>query len=271
VLDRLPALGFEDSPQITFIRHICTTGAAGSVGEGQTKAEVVFQADALTKAAVKLAAHVGLTYEIITDFVAFQQYAGQELYKQIIDCENAEILAGDSVGTDMDGFYTTPGILTYNAAAAAAPDTVWDSLDKSIAALRAGAALAEPDLLVLNPTDWSTIRRVKDAYGRYLVSPDPSDDQVNEAWGVPVLTTTQKPVGQGLFIDTKKFAYVAVREPLSMRVGYGVVGGVSDLTANILRFVGEERLVLCVTRPAAVLAIKSLPTPTAADTKAAKK
>ena len=31
-----------------------------------------------------------------------------------------------------------------------------------------------------------------------------------------------------------------------------------DLVRNLLRFVGEERLVLCVTRPAAVLKITNL-------------
>jgi hypothetical protein len=47
--------------------------------------------------------------------------------------------------------------------------------------LCSGPALAEPDLLVLNPDDWSTIRRIKDQYGRYLVALDPSDYQVNQA------------------------------------------------------------------------------------------
>ena len=70
-----------------------------------------------------------------------------------------------------------------------------------------------------------------------------------------MLSTTACPVGKGLLLDTTRFGYVGVREPLSMRVGYAG----DDLTNNILRTVGEERLVLCVTRPAAVLAISNLP------------
>ena len=46
-----------------------------------------------------------------------------------------------------------------------------------------------------------------------------------------------------------------VREQLAMRVGYAG----TDFTQNILRFVGEERLTLCVTRPSAVCAITNLP------------
>ena len=61
-------------------------------------------------------------------------------------------------------------------------------------------------------------------------------------------------MGKGLLLDTDLLGYVTVRESLSMRVGYSG----TDFTQNILRFVGEERLVLCVTRPSAVLAISNL-------------
>jgi len=87
------------------------------------------------------------------------------------------------------------------------------------------------------------------------VAPDPSTDQVGQAWGVDVLSTTMNPAGKGLLLDTTKLGYVAVRESLSMRIGYSG----TDFTQNILRTVAEERLVLCVTRPSAVLAISNLP------------
>jgi len=115
--------------------------------------------------------------------------------------------------------------------------------------------LAEGNLWVFHPSDWNAIRRVKDAYGRFLVSADPSDDEVNQAWGIDVLETIWCPTGKGLLLDTTKFGYGGVREPLVMRVGYAN----DDMTRNILRFVGEERLTLCVTRPTAVLSITNLP------------
>jgi HK97 family phage major capsid protein len=267
VLDRLPGYAIS-LPSAEFIRHVSTTGSAGSVAEGAVKPEITLVADKLVATAVKLAAHLALSREIIEDWDAFHQYATAELYKQVVDVENAELLAGDGTGTDMTGFYNTPGILTHDCAAdTGTGETVWDSLEKAIAALRSGVALAEPDLCVLHPDDWSTIRRVKDSYGRYLVSPDPSDDQVNEAWGVPVLVTTQNPQGQGLLIDTRKFGQVAIRSPLGMVLGYAN----DDLTRNLLRFVAEERLVLTVTRPAAVLELIHLPTPTTREARSSAK
>jgi hypothetical protein len=77
------------------------------------------------------------------------------------------------------------------------------------------------------------------------------------------LTTTRNPVGQGLLIDTTKFGRVAVHEPLSMFMGFAN----DDLIRNLLRWVAETRLVLTVERPAAVLKLTNLPTPTTTATK----
>ena len=102
-----------------------------------------------------------------------------------------------------------------------------------------------------------------------MLAPDPSTDEVNTLWGIDVLVTTQNPVGKALLVDTSKFGRVAVRSPLGMRIGFAN----DDFTRNLVRYVAEERLVLTVERPAAVLAITNLPTATAttSTTKAAAK
>jgi HK97 family phage major capsid protein len=128
-----------------------------------------------------------------------------------------------------------------------------DSVEIAITALRTGSALAVADVLVLNPADWSKLRRIKDTQGRFMTQPDPTTDEANSLWGIDVIQTTANPVGKGLLLDSTKCGYVGVREAVSVRTGYTN----DDFTKNILRF-GEERLVLCVTRPSAVLAISNL-------------
>ena len=155
----------------------------------------------------------------------------------------------------MTGLLKTSGILTEDATSVA-PDTAIDHIEKAIAKLRTGVALAVADLLVLHPSTWSAVRRTKDAYQRYLTQADPTVGEADSVWGVPVVSTTACPAGKGVLLDTSKFGYVAVRESLSMRVGYSG----TDLVDNVFRTVAEERLVLCVTRAAAVLAISNLPT-----------
>jgi HK97 family phage major capsid protein len=196
-----------------------------------------------------------------------REYALVDLQREVIAVENGEILAGDGTGTNMLGFYQTAGILSHDCSADTAPgETVWDSIEKAIAQLRTGSALATPTLAVFHPDDWSSARRVKDGYQRYLVAPDPSSDQVNSCWGIEVVQTTSNPQGQALLIDTSKFGRVAIREPLGMFLGYSG----DDFVRNLLRWACEERLVLCVERPAAVLVLKSLPAPTATKTAAKK-
>jgi HK97 family phage major capsid protein len=269
LLDFLPGYAIE-TPSITFIRHISTTGAPGPVAEGAQKPEIILNTDALTATAVKLAAHSGISWEIINDFEAFHSYANTELYKQLIDLENDTLIQGelnessytpDNSFTGFTGFLATPGILTYDASgdtggSGASSLTALDAIEKAIAKLRVGSALAVPDLIVLHPTTWSAIRRTKDQYGRWMINPVPTRDQANELFGIRVLQTTQQIIGNALLIDLNKFGYVAIREPLSMRVGYDG----NDFTHNILRTVAEERLTLAVTRPPAILSVSGLPT-----------
>ena len=54
----------------------------------------------------------------------------------------------------------------------------------------AGSALAEPDLFITSPSSWSALRRIKDDLNRYILAADPSKDEVNSLWGIPVLVTT---------------------------------------------------------------------------------
>jgi HK97 family phage major capsid protein len=136
---------------------------------------------------------------------------------------------------------------------------VIDSIEKSITALRTGAALATADLLVLNPATWSAIRRLKDTTGRFLFissDSDPTRAEANSIFGIEVLVTTALAAGTGVMIDSQKFGKVLVREGLTLHTG---TSG-TDFTQNIVRFVAEERLVLAVERPAAVLALSGLPT-----------
>jgi HK97 family phage major capsid protein len=272
LLDRLPGYAIE-SPSVTFIRHVSTTGEAAATTEGSLKPELIFNTDALTATAVKLAANNAVSYEIISDWPAFSSYCGTELYKRVIDVENAELIQGNagaefdtgtsvvSAPSGMTGMMNTPGILEYDASAdtggtGASSLTPLDSFEKALAQLRTGPALAVADLCVLHPDTWSAIRRVKDSYGRFMVAPDPTSDQASELWGVDVLQTTQQPPGYALLLDTSKLGYVAIRESLSMRIGWSG----DDFTRNLLRTVAEERLVLCVTRPPAILVIEGLPT-----------
>ncbi len=119
--------------------------------------------------------------------------------------------------------------------------------------------MAEPDLALCSPSTWSAIRRVTDQ-GRYYVAPDPSTAEVNTAWGIPVLVSTQFAPGKFVLVDTTRYGRVVVRESLVTRIGYSG----TDFTDNIIRFVSEERLTQTIERPQAICVIGGMPTVTEA-------
>jgi len=252
ILSRLPVMATE-APAVEYVRHNSTSGSAAIVAETAAKPELTLSTDKVILPMKKLAAHTGTGWESLQDWVAWDGYVRGELSRSVIDAENAELLNGDNTSSHLQGFTTVSGALTHDATGDGTP---LDSLELAIAALRNGAALADPDLLVLNPLTWSAIRRTKDLQDRYLTQPDPTVGEANSAWGVPVLVTTQLAAGSGVLVDTRKFGRVWMREPLSVRVGYTN----DDFTKNIVRFVSEERLNLAIERPAAVCVVSGLPT-----------
>ena len=225
----------------------------GDVLVDQIGGDIALNTTKLIATAVKIAANLGLTWESIADWDAFTASATTELQRQVIDAENTQIL----------GWLNTTGILTHAATAApVAPASSYSDIEQAIAQLRTGPALAVADLLILNPSTWSAIRRQTNTLGNFLIG-DVTDDQVDQCWGVPILETTVCPDGEGWLVDTTEFGRLAVRETLAMRVGYSG----TDFVQNILRYVCEERCVLTVERPSAVLHITTLPTVAAAGTK----
>ncbi|MBF9325926.1 phage major capsid protein [Mycobacteroides chelonae] len=256
ILDRLPAFAM-DAPSVEYVQVTGVTGAAAIVAEGAQKPEISYTTAKVVATAAKIAAHAGVSWEIIQDWHTFYDYLQQDLAAQVVQAENTNLLNGSGAIT---GFLQTSGILTL-APPGSPPDgwTAIDQIEQAITALRTGSSFATADLLILNPATWSAIRRLKDTTGRLLFvasDSDPSAAEANRIFNVPVLQTTALAAGAGVLLDSTKFGRALVREPMSIRIGYDG----NDFTHNILRSIAEERLTLAVERPSAVLSLTGLPT-----------
>jgi HK97 family phage major capsid protein len=234
IADRLPALAV-DVPSMEYIRVDSVTGAADVVAEATAKPEIVLNVSQQTATEVKIAVHLGLMWKSANDFDAFTQAATTELQRLVIDKESSKIL----------NWLDTTGILTH----AATNSPTFDDIEIGISMLRSGPSLATPDLFITSPTTWSSIRREKNLQLEYYVAPDPSQGEVNTVWGLPTVVTTECADGVGFLLDSSQFGRLLVRDPLNMRIGYAN----DDLVRNILRYVVEERMVLAVERPSAIL------------------
>jgi len=268
LLDKLPGFAL-DAPSLEYIQVNSTSGTAAIVGEGQLKPEIQMPATKLTTTALKLACHAGISWEQISDWDAFVAAVRNELLKKIVDLENQQIVYGTGGGTQLDGLLNATGILTFAATGFGPNNEHFTDIAGAIATLRTGPALAEPDLLLLHPNTWASLRTEQDQMGRFYVAADPSQDQVEQVWGIEVLQSTEFTPGEGVLLDTTLFGRVAVRETLTLRIGYAN----DDLVRNILRHVAEERLNVAVERPAAICHITGLPAtaPTVTETEGTSK
>ncbi len=256
LMERLPTLPIE-APSLEYIRHTGTTGVPAVTAEGAVKPELVFAIDKLIATPLKVACHAATSWETMTDMESFVGYMQNEVFKEIEDTENNELLNGTGAG-HIPGFLQTTGIVTHDASTDTGSNvSSLDSVEIAIAKMRTSAALAEPDMLIVHPLTWSAMRRIKSTTGFFLIAPDPTRDEVNKLWGMDVIVTVKQAEGVGLLLDNSKWGHVIVREALSMRTGTDS----DDFTRNLVRFVMEERFTLAVERPTAVCEITNLPAP----------
>ncbi|MCT7371447.1 phage major capsid protein [Mycolicibacterium llatzerense] len=255
IMDLLPVESIS-APSYEVLVHQSTTGSPAPTAEGAAKPEISFNMSSQVFSAIKVACHFGLSHEVLQDFGAFQGYTQNEAMRLMGDVENAQILSGSGTGGNMTGLINTSGVLTHDASTDTGTNvTAIDSIEIAANALRIGSALAEANLLILHPSTFSAIRRLKNTLGNFLIG-DPAEVGRRELFGIPVILTTAQTAGTGVMLDTTKFGRVLLREGLSIHVG---TSG-TDLVSNIARFVLEERFVIAVERPAAVMVVSNLPT-----------
>ena len=162
-----------------------------------------------------------------------------------------QIVAGNGTAPNMSGF-TKAGNFTahgYTAAALTAlgldPAKRFDLIGKMIGDSWAGDFPA--DAVLLNPTDWWTLRLTKDGQGRYLLG-DPGSTVTPNLFGVPVASSNAVPA------DNVGVGSLAQAGTFYNREGVTVEMSDSDsdnFTKNLITIRAERRCMLAVERPAA--------------------
>jgi len=256
LLTRLPGIAI-DVPALAYIEVTSVTGNAGIVLEGQPKPEITIPGVQKVATARKIAAHLGLSWEAYSgDYGAFVSACQGELMGKLTDAENQQLFAGTGEANgQVNGLTTNPLILALDGSTFTEPPGPWDAIEAAIALMRAAAAKAEPNLLLTTPGTWSAIRRVTNEMGNYYATTDPTNGETDNAWGIPVLVSTQFTPGVVVLVDTTRYGRVVVREAITTRIGYSG----SDFTDNIIRFVSEERLTQTIERPHAICKITGMP------------
>jgi HK97 family phage major capsid protein len=250
VLSLLPAF----STNASAVEWFTTTGttAAAAVAEGGAKPQSHIAYTPQITSATKIAHYVEATDETFADFSGFLSLLEQDMVNGLILAENNELLNATVAGASkFPGLLNASGLLTQ----ARGTDTNLDAISKAMDALRLGSTYAEPDGLIMHPTDWGSIRRAKDTNGRYYIQPDPTTGAAPNIWGVPVVLTSQIPQGTALMGAFGESVAVYVREGIRVETANQ---GTTQFTTNTTLVRCEERLILTVPRPTGLLKVTGL-------------
>lgn len=234
-----------------------TGGNFAIVGENAKKPGLTFPAyDPVTETLRKIAGWIKISMEMAEDTDFLVSEINNRLLFQLLVFEEAQILSGDGVGQNVLGLLNRSGLQTEVAA---------DNTDNLDAIFRARTKVQtatglQIDGLVINPTDYQTLRLLKDGNGQYFgggpfagqygVGGVPVDPPL---WGISnTIVTTAVPAGTVLLGAGKQAATVYRKG--GIRVEASNVDG-EDFTHNRFTVLAEERLTLAVRQPSAFVEV----------------
>jgi len=259
VSDLLPQ-GSTTSASLIYVQETAVTNAAATVAEGASKPQSDLTLAQVTEVVRKIATTAKISDEMINDVGYIQSYVNGRLVLFVQLAEEDQLLNGNGTAPNLRGILNRTGL---TAAQAVATDTRVDAIFKEVTKIRTGAFL-EPDAIVLHPTDWQSIRLLKDSNGQYYgggpfgfasygEGPQSAGDTSNLAggsdtlWGLRVVVTPAISQGTCLVGAFALSAQVYRRDGLRVEA---TNSNEDDFLRNLIAIRVEERLGLAVYRPA---------------------
>jgi len=267
----------------TWLSHTSNTNPAAIVAEAGAKPDTGMVISENQVIPVKLAALSITTLEAWQDTEefgegAFASWLPTELTRALIDVESSTLL---NATTPFKGITQVSGTLTRSQGT----DSPLDCLAKAFVDLRTGAAFADPDIVLLNPSTLGALRRAKDADGRYIldllagplaltaygqpstggpasepnpyaVIPQGHPNSSGNLWGAQIYTTTHLAAGTAIVASVKAGAGIFwQRHALTV-----MFNPWSLMSSNEMQWVCEERVAYSCNRSAALNIVTGLPT-----------
>jgi HK97 family phage major capsid protein len=241
----LLAPGQTDGNTIYFPKMTARYANAAMVAESAAKPLSGFDLIQATAPVRTIAHFMQLTRQSLDDAPALRSLVDSELRYGLKLTEEGQLIAGDGTGQNVSGLI--PQGTAYSAPFAVTGETFIDRI--ALAMLQAELALLPASGIVVNPTDWTKAKMLKDATGRYILGP-PTATGPQFLWGLPVVPTPAIPVNNFLVgaFDSAAQIFDRMDVEILLSTEHG-----SNFTNNEVTVRCEERLALAVKRPAALI------------------
>lgn len=257
--DHIPTIQ-SDAPSWEYLVQSGNTNPAAVVTELGTIADIGIQMTTQTAVPVKIAALASVSTEALSDFSYFADWVPRVLSNAMINTETQQLVLGTGASGEypgMTGFTNVSGVLSrgYNPTT----DTSGiDTLMQAVTDIRVDTAVyGEADLIALHPATWDNLRRTKTTTDAFVLSiMDPAAiGNLDNLFGIPVITNTFIPEGVGVVLDTNLAARYYLRQALTVEVN---PWGDTEWQTSSVSFRAELRATLAVLRPHAVNIVTGL-------------
>lgn len=195
---------------------------------------------------VRTLAHwIPVSKQVLDDSPMLQSFIEGRLQYGLKLHEEDQLLNGDGTGAELSGILKSGNFTAYTRAQTG--DTNIDTLRRAITQ----AALSEfmADTIVINTADWEAIELTKATDGQYVWT-NPALGNAPQLWGKRVVATNSITAGTFLVGAFAMGAQIWDRQQASVMVS---LENSDNFVKNMVTILAEERLALCVYRPAAFI------------------
>lgn len=261
--------GTTNSNTVRYLQETTNTNAAAAVAESGAKPESTITFTQVDEPVRKVATFLPVSDEMLEDEAQIRSYLENRLRLFVQHAEEDQLLNGSGTAPNIRGLLNRVGIQTGTRSAlgtsagnGAGASVLGDVFMQAITNIRVNA-LVEPDGIVVHPTNWQTMRLVKDSAGQYLgggpmIGAYGNGLMASESyWGLPVVVTSRIAANTALVGAFGTMAQVFYRNGLTVEASNSHAD-FFQLNQTALR--AEQRLALAVYRPQAFHAITALQT-----------
>ena len=240
----LLAPGQTASNAIAYLRETGFTNNAAPVAENTTKPYSDLTFEEVLEGVKTIAHMLKASKQILDDLPQLQSFINGRLLNGLKRVEDAQLLFGSGVGSNLHGIYTQA--TAYSAPITIAAATRVDTI--RLAMLQAALADVFATGHVLHMNEWTAIELLKDTTGAYLFT-NPFSPNTPSLWGLPVAETNHAAMsGKFLTGSFAEAAQIFDREDANVVIS---TENDDDFEKNMISIRCEERLALAVYRPEA--------------------
>lgn len=248
VTDLIPVIPTGQSAY-TFMEETTFTNNAAEAAEGGTYGEAALVLTEQSSTVRKVAVWLPVTDEQLEDEEGAAAYVNQRLPFMVRQRLDSQILVGNGTAPNLRGVNNVVGIQTQAKGADPVPDAVYKAMT-----LVEVTGRANPNAVVIHPTDWQDVRLLRTADGIYIWG-NPSEAGPEFIWGLRVVKSDAQTLNTAVVGDWANYSLLAVRRGIEVQTtnshGTFFIEGKQAIRADM-------RAALVFTRPAAFCTVTGI-------------